>query len=62
MSGEDDISTTDGEEEEVLYQCSRCADGKSYTAEERDAHRLWHRAEKEKNKSKKMPARQNRWV
>jgi len=50
-----------GEESEVevvMYQCSHCNNGKTYTAEEKDAHKLWHKAEK-KRKAKEASRKRN---
>ncbi|CAL8074905.1 unnamed protein product [Orchesella dallaii] len=52
-------SGSDEEEEVLEYKCRKCP-GKTFTAAEKDTHRMYHRDQKEKEKKKPGPKSRTR--
>ncbi|CAL8119543.1 unnamed protein product [Orchesella dallaii] len=46
-------SEVEEQEAETMFHCRSCKDGQTYTAAEKESHKLWHRAEKEKRTGKR---------
>ncbi|ODM86999.1 hypothetical protein Ocin01_19683 [Orchesella cincta] len=41
---------------EKSFQCKQCKDGRVFTAEQKDEHRAWHKAQRERE-ARKRPSR-----
>ncbi|ODM94259.1 hypothetical protein Ocin01_12423 [Orchesella cincta] len=52
-------TNTDADDEILEYKCRKCP-GKTFTAAEKDAHRMFHRTQKEKDKKKPGPKSRTR--